>query len=274
VVQNMPGAGSLKAANYLYRMAPQDGTVIGSFANGLILQELLNPEGIQFDARDFRWVGGFNSETSIVYAWHTTPFKSLDDVRRREMVVPGSGAGANSVVYPRVLNRILGTKFKVVSGYPGAAETMLAIERGEADGQAGGTWANLMSAKPDWWSSGKIRILAQLGLTKLAQLPDVPLVIDMVHDATDRSALALLFSKQAIAYPFTAPPNTPEVRLAALRDAFEKTIKDPEFQRDAAQYQIDPDLITGKQIAKLVGDIFATPPEVVTRAKALVADAN
>jgi tripartite-type tricarboxylate transporter receptor subunit TctC len=272
VVQNLPGAGGLKAANYLYRVAPHDGTFFGIFADGLILQQLLDPQGIQFDARRFQWIGGFTQETSIVYAWHLSSFENLGDVTKREMRVAGSGAGANSVVYPRVLNRILGTKFKVVSGYPGAADTMLAVERGEVDGQVGGTWANLMSIKPDWLSSGKIRILAQLGQKKLFQLPNVPLVIDMVHNATDRSALALLLSKQAIGYPFVAPPGIPEDRLAALRDAFEKTVRDPEFEHDPASQQLDVNLVTGGEIEKLVEGLFASPPGIVVRAKALVAN--
>jgi tripartite-type tricarboxylate transporter receptor subunit TctC len=270
LVQNMPGAGSLKAANYLYQLAPRDGSQFGSFANGLILQQLLAPQGIQFDARKFRWLGSSMSEMSIVYAWHTTKFRTLEDVRRGEMVVPGTGSGANSVVFPKILNKILGTRFRVVSGYPGAAETMLAIERGEADGHAGGTWANLVSSKPGWVSEGKVRILAQLGLTPLPELRAVPLVVDMVPDPTDRAALALLFSKQAIAFPFAAPPGTPEERVVALRQAFARTIEDPDFRREAATHNIDTDLVRGEAVEALVNDIFSRPPEIIERARALL----
>ena len=150
IVQNMPGAGSLKAANYLYSQAPADGSQIALFARGLVMQQLFDRQGIQFDALKFNWIGSTASEVGVVFAWHTTPFFTIADVQAKEMIVAGTGSGANSVIYPYVLNGILGTKFKVVTGYPGASETMLAIERGEVDGQAGNSWGNFLTAKQSW----------------------------------------------------------------------------------------------------------------------------
>lgn len=274
VVLDMPGAGGLKAANYLYRIAPKDGSYFGSFANGLILQQLLDDRGIQFDARRFGWIGSSMSEVSIIYAWHKSKFYSLQDIQKMQMVVPGTGSGANSVVYPKILNAVLGTKFKVVSGYPGAVETMLAIERGEADGQAGGTWQNLIASKPNWISEHKIRVLGQLALKRNKDLPNVPLVLDLVKQEKDRAALSLLFLKQSAAFPFTAPPGLPAERLQILRRAFDATIKDPSFRKEAAQHNFEIDALSGEEVAALVKTIFKSPDAVVARARNLMSAAQ
>ena len=274
IVQNMPGAGSLKAANYLYKLAPQDGTYIGSFANGLITQQLFDSEGIQFDAQKFKWIGSSMSETNIVYAWHTTDFKSMSDIQAGEMIVPGTGSGANSVTLPKIMNAVLGTKFRVVAGYPGAAETMLAIERGEAQGHAGGTLTNLKASKPNWIAEGKVRILGQLSLKKHPDLQDTPLIVEMVTDPQDKAALNLMLAKQGVAFPLAAPPETPSDRLEILRRAFVQTIEDSKFKADAAKFNIELDLTTGEEIETLVKSIFDSPPEVVTRARALIASAQ
>ena len=150
VVQNMAGAGSLRATNFLYNMAPKDGTTMGTFARGMAMQPLLDDKGIQFDARKFNWIGSFGSEVSIALSWHSRPFKTIDDARQREMILAGTGTGGDSVIFPHVLNSVLGTKFKVVTGYPGAVDYLLAVERGEADGTAGVSWGVLTAAKPDW----------------------------------------------------------------------------------------------------------------------------
>lgn len=274
IVQNMPGAGSLKAANYLYKIAPQDGTYIGSFANGLITQQLFDPEGIQFDAQRFKWIGSSMSETNIVYAWHTTDFTSMADVQAREMVVPGTGAGANSVTLPKIMNAVLGTKFRVVAGYPGAAETMLAIERGEAQGHAGGTLTNLNASKPTWLAEGKVRILGQISLKKHPNLQQTPLIIEMVTNQHDKAALHLMLAKQAVAFPLAAPPETPSDRLAVLRAAFVQTVNDSKFRAAAAKFNIELDLTTGEEIETLVQSIFDSPPHVITRARALIISAQ
>ena len=274
IVQNMPGAGSLKAANYLFKLAPQDGTYVGSFANGLITQQLFASEGIQFDARRFKWIGSSMSETNIVYAWHTTDFRTMADVQAREMIVPGTGSGANSVTLPRIMNAILGTKFRVVAGYPGAAETMLAIERGEAQGHAGGTLTNLKASKPTWLAEGKVRILGQLSLKKHPDLKDTPLIVEMVSNPQDKAALHLMLAKQSVAFPLAAPPDTPSERLDVLRRAFVQTVNDNSFKGAAAKFNIELDLTTGEEIESLVKLIFDTPSHVVARARTLIASAQ
>jgi tripartite-type tricarboxylate transporter receptor subunit TctC len=270
VVQNMPGAGSLKAANYLYRQAPADGSQIALFARGLVMQQLFDSEGIQFDALKLDWIGSTASEVAVVFAWHTTPFFTIADVQAKEMIVAGTGSGANSVIYPYVLNGILGTRFKVIAGYPGASETMLAIERGEVDGQAGNSWGNFLTAKQDWVADKKIRVLLQLALKKHPDLPDVPLVMDMAQNDADRRALALVFARQSIAYPFAAPPGVPPQRLETLRRAFDDTVKSDEFLAEARHLQLEIDPLSGPEVEKIVRDIYASPPAVIARARELI----
>ena len=214
------------------------------------------------------------SETNIVYAWHTTDFKSMSDIQAGEMIVPGTGSGANSVTLPKIMNAVLGTKFRVVAGYPGAAETMLAIERGEAQGHAGGTLTNLKASKPNWIAEGKVRILGQLSLKRHPDLQDTPLMVEMVTDPQDKAALNLMLAKQGVAFPLAAPPETPSDRLEILRRAFVQTIEDSKFRADAAKFNIELDLTTGEEIETLVKSIFGSPPEVVTRARALIASAQ
>jgi len=231
VPQNMPGAGSMNSANHIYNRAPKDGSQIATFARGLPMQPLLDETGVQYDPQKLNWLGSPASEVSTVIAWHTTPFKTVDDLKAREMVVAATGTGADSAVFPYVLNGVMGTRFKVVIGYPGATETMLAIERGEADGSAAVSWGNFTSTKGDWLRERKVNILLQLALKKHPALPDVPLVMDLARTDADRKALALIFSRQSMAYPLTAPPDVPADRLAALRRAFDATMQDPAFWR-------------------------------------------
>ena len=272
IPQNMAGAGSLKAANFLYTNAAGDGSTIGTFARGLAMQPLLDNQGIAFDARKFNWLGSPSAEVSVVFAWHTTPFRTLDDIRSREMIVPATGSGANSAIFPFVLNSVIGTKFKVVLGYPGQAETMLAIERSEADGSAGSSWSYLASARKDWLVEKKINILSQIAFKPHPDLPDVPLVMDAAKDATGRKVLELIFSRQMMAYPFVAPPGVAPDRVAALRQAFDAVMKDPEFRADAARQSLDIDPFTGPEIETMIQKVYANTPEVVARAKAALQD--
>src|SRR6476620_10632488 len=179
VPQNMAGAGSMRVANFLYNAAPKDGFTIGMFARGLAMQPLLDDQGVQYDARKFNWIGSLGTDVSMVLSWHTTPFKRLDDVRARAMVVGATGSGADSVIFPYILNGVLGTKFKVVTGYPGATDFLLAVERGEADGTAGVSWSSLTAGRPEWIRDHKINVIVQLGTKKHAELGSTPLIMDL-----------------------------------------------------------------------------------------------
>jgi len=272
VAQNMAGAGSLRAANFLFNAAPKDGTTIGMFARGLAMQPLLDAAGIQYDARKFNWIGSLTSDVSMVLAWHTRPFRTLDDAIRNEMIVAGTGSGADSVIFPYILNGVLNTKFRVITGYPGATDFLLAVERGEADGTAGVSWSSISAGKADWIAGKKINILVQLGLKKHPDMGATPLVMDYAKGDSDRGVLELIFARQAMAYPIVAPPGVPPERVAALRQAFAAVVKDPEYLADARKQHLETEAMQGAEIAALIERIYASPPTVIARARAALED--
>ncbi len=270
VVQNMAGAGSLRATNFLYNMAPKDGTTMGTFARGMAMQPLLDDKGTQFDARKFNWIGSFGSEVSIALAWHSRPFKTIDDARQREMILAGTGTGGDSVIFPHVLNSVLGTKFKVVTGYPGSNDYLLAVERGEADGTAGVSWSFLTAARPDWISGKKINVIVQLATRKHRDLGNVPLVMEFAKTASDKGVLELILARQEMAWPLVAPPSVPAERVQILRRAFDAVVRDPDYIADARRQSLDPDPVSGEDIATLIDKIYASPPDVIAHARAAV----
>lgn len=272
VAQNMAGAGSLRAANFLFNTAPKDGNTIGMFARGLAMQPLLDATGIQYDARKFNWIGSLTSDVSLVLTWHTSPFKTLDQARQREMIVAGTGSGADSVVFPYILNGVLGTKFKVVTGYPGATAFLLAVERGEADGTAGVSWSSIAAGKADWIAGKKINVLVQLGMKKHPDMGSAPLVMDYAKTDSDRGVLELIFARQDMAYPVVAPPGVPAERVAVLRRAFEAVMKDSDYLADARKQHLETDFMRGEDIAKLIERIYASPAAVVARARTALED--
>jgi tripartite-type tricarboxylate transporter receptor subunit TctC len=272
VVQNMAGAGSLRAANFLYNAAPKDGSTIGVFSRGLAMQPLLDDTGVQYDARKFNWLGSLTSEVSILMSWHTTPFKTVDDVRTREMIAAATGSGADSIIFPYILNGVLGTKLKVITGYPGNIDMQLAMERGEADGNAGTSWSGLTSFKPDWIRDKKINVVLQLAGRKHPDLSSVPLVMEFAKNASDKGVLEFIFARQDMAYPFVAPPGVPAERVQILRQAFDAVLKDPAYLADARRQHLEADPAKGADIASLVDKIYASPPEVIARVKAAMED--
>lgn len=270
IVQNMPGAGSLRLANYLYNVAPKDGSAIGLFARGMAAQPLLDPAGIQFDPKKFGWIGSPSSEASVVFSWHDKPFKTLDDARGKEMVVAATGSGSDSIIFPSILNGVLGTKFKVIAGYPGSADLLLAVERGEVDGNAGTSWGNLVANRQDWISDKKINVLVQLGTRRHPDLQNVPFVMDFAKSPAEKQILELIFSRQTAAYPFAAPPSLPQKALTQLRTAFDKTMKDSEYVAEAKKATLEIDPTSGEEIERTVSALYDTPSEVLDRAKAII----
>src|SRR5262245_48934358 len=266
IVQNMAGAGTLRSANFLYNQAPKDGTTIGMLARGLAMQPLLDMTGIQFEARKFNWIGSISSDVSLVLSWHTRPFKTIDDLRKNEMVVAGTGSGADSVIFPYILNGVLGTKMKIVTGYPGAADFLLAVERQEADGTAGVSWSGILASRPEWISDKRINVIVQLGLKRHPDMDPAPLVMDFAKNDSDRGVLELIFARQDMAYPIVAPPGTPPERVTQLRQAFEAVMHDGEFLADAKKQHLETAFMRGEQIEKLIERIYASRPEVIARA--------
>jgi tripartite-type tricarboxylate transporter receptor subunit TctC len=266
IVQNMAGAGSMRSANFVYNAAPKDGTTIGMFARGLAMQPLLDMTGVQYEPRKFNWIGSISSDVSLVLSWHTTPFKTVDDLRKSEMVVAGTGSGADSVIFPYILNGVLGTKMKIVTGYPGANDFLLAVERQEADGTAGVSWSGLNASRPEWIAEKKMNVIVQLGLKRNPEMDPAPLVMDFAKDDSDRKVLELIFARQDMAYPIVAPPGTPPERVAVLRKAFEDVLKDPDYLAEAKKQHLESALMHGEEVEKLVERVYASPPDVVARA--------
>lgn len=270
VVQDMPGAGGIRAANFLAEAAPRDGTAIGTFAGGPVIEPLIGARNPGYDMSKFTWVGAVSKDVGVCLSYGTTPFKTVEDLRDKQMIVAGTGAGSDSDTYPIILNEVLKTKIKLITGYLGTKETIMAIETGEAHGRCSVAWSALKMARPDWLRDKKINIIMQFGLEKSRDLPDVPLVLDLVKNPDDRQLLELLMGTMAVARPFMAPPGVPEARAALLRRAFDKTMKDAGFLAEAQQLQLDVEPTSGEEAQKVVQNMYATPKAVVERAKKLL----
>jgi tripartite-type tricarboxylate transporter receptor subunit TctC len=272
IVQNMPGAGSLVAANYIYNVAPRDGTFIGAVNALLATDPLLYPERVKFDPRQFRWLGSALRENHVGVAWHLARVKSLDDVLKNELIVAGTGGATN--FYPLFVDATLGAKMKMISGYQGTKQGMLAMERGEVGGLIGITWASVKATNGSWLREDKIRVFVQFGLKKHPELPDVSWIYDYARGDDDRAAMDLAFGNSEFGRPFIAPPGVPDEVVQILRDAFEDTMSDPEFRADAQKRQLDLEITKGSEIQSLVEKIYKTPPAVVERVKKIVQSAE
>jgi tripartite-type tricarboxylate transporter receptor subunit TctC len=270
-VQVMPGAGGIRAANYLAEQAPRDGTAMTTFAGGPILEPLIGARNPGYDMSSFTWIGAITKDMGLCIAWGTTPFQTIDDVKRQQMVVAGTGAGSETDTWPIVLNDVLGTKFKLVTGYVGTQETILAIERGEAHGRCVFSYSALKIAKPDWLRDKKINVLVLTALQRSPDFPGVPAVVDLVTKQEDRQLLELMVGPSVMARPFAAPPALPANKAALLRRAFDATMRDPEFRAEAERVQADLAPTAGEAVQELVARLYATPRPAVERAKKILA---
>lgn len=270
VVQNMPGAGSLKAANFLYNVAPKDGTAIGMFGRGIAMEPLIGTSAAQFDGTKFLWLGSGTDEAAVVVTWHTKQIKTWADMQAKPFTVGGEGSGSDPDVYALMLKNVFGVKLRLVSGYPGTAEVALALERGEVDGRASWSWSSLKSYKPDWVAENKVYLPVQLNLRKSPDLPNVPLVGDFATNERQRQILRLVLSRQTMGRPFMAPPGIPANRQAALRKAFDDTMKDAEFLAEAKARGQEVNPVSGADLDKLLADLYATPKDVVAETRAAI----
>ena len=271
VVKNMPGAGSLKAAQFLYDVAPKDGTVFGTFGRGLAMEPLIGASKPGFDATKFSWLGSGTDESSVFTIWHTSPVKTWHDMLSKPFTVGGEGSGSDPDIYAALLRNLFGVKLKLITGYPGTTEVSLAMERGEVDGRASWSWSSLKSTKPDWVRDKKVNLPVQLGLHKNPELNDVPLVIDFANDR-QRQILKMVLSRQTMGRPFAAPPGLPEDRKQALRAAFDRTMQDPEFLAEAKARGQEVDPVGGADIDRLVGELYRTPADVIAEARAAIGE--
>ena len=266
IVQNMPGAGSRVLTNNLYVRGPHDGTMIGVPNQGIPMDQALGLPGIQYDARRFHWIGSPNQEVNVAWTWHTSKVKSLDDARRVESVMGTTGPGSPTHYYPGVMNAMLGTKFKIVSGYPGSNELDGAIEKGEVDGRGAVSWAALRITN-DWIATGKVNVLVQIGAAKAPDLPNVPLLHELAANPADRAVLEFLSLAPALGRPFFMPPNTPTEKVAAIRAAFVKTMSDAAFVSETKRSRLDLNPITGDDLKSLTDKTLGAPPAVIAAAR-------
>jgi tripartite-type tricarboxylate transporter receptor subunit TctC len=267
IVQNMPGAGGIKATNFAYTVAPRDGTVIVGPHSGIPTAPLTMPNAAQFDVNKISWIGSITKDPLVGYVWHTSPVQSLEEAKNKEVIMGGTGAGTASVDAARLATAILGLKIKLVPGYKSAGEVRLAMERGEIHGSFGHAWHGLKTTNEDWIQEKKVKLIVQHSIHAHPELPDVPLLIDLAKTEADRQAVIFLLAvRQEAGKPYLAPPDVPEDRLAILRRAFDATMKDPQFLKDAkgATLPVEGPL-RGDELAALVSRVAATPSSVVER---------
>ena len=267
VAKNKPGAGSLKLANELYNSLPKDGTVIGTFGRGMVMEPLFGNKKARFDPSKFTWLGSANNEVSVCIAWHESPIQTLEDFLTKPMIVGGTGPGSDTDTFPKVLNNVLGTKLILVTGYPGGNDINLATERGEVQGRCGYSWSSLKSRFPQWLTGKKVQILLQMSTAKHPDLPDVPFVMDLAKTDKARKVLELIFARQAWGRPFVAPPGLPADRAKALQTAFMATMKDADFLADAKKQKLEIAPISGEKIKQLIAALYASPKDLVEAAK-------
>ena len=262
--QNMPGAGSLKVANYIYNVAPKDGTVIATFARGLPMERLLGrTAGQQFDATKFTWIGSITDEPSVCAFWHQSAIHTWADMKSKPFKLGGSGILTDLDIYSNVLHNMFKLPSRLVSGYPGGSDVVLAMQRREVDGRCGWSWSSLSGLDRQMLDDKLVTVPLQLGVEKIPELPDVPHVLDLTNDPNEKAALRLIFSRQAMARPFAAGPGLPPARAQALRDAFDATMKDPAFLADMARQKLEVRPVPGTALDKLVRELYSYPADVV-----------
>ena len=266
VPKNMEGAGSLRLANWIYNVGPKDGTALATIGRGTAFDPLLGSKAAQFRADRFTWIGSANNEVSVCVAWKGSGVTRFEDVLTKELIVGGTGQAADTDQFPRILNGVLGAKFKIVSGYPGGNDVTLAMERGEVKGRCGWSWSSVLATHKRWIDDKSITVLAQLSLNKHPDLPDVPLIMDFAKSEDQQQIFKLIFARQVMGRPYLAPPGVPADRADALRKAFMDTMRDPEFLAEAEKSQLEITPVAGPEVEKLVNDLYQTPKALADKA--------
>ena len=264
IVQNMPAAGSIAAANYMFSTAPKDGSAIALIQRGMLLARLTYPAGARFEIEKFHWLGSLNSETAVTLSWHTAPHETAKDLFEQELIVGGI-VGVDPETTPRLYNSLLGTKFKIVTGYNSTAQVALAIERGEVHGIADWSWSSVKAMRPDWIRDKRVTLLMQGALKKDPELGDLPSALDFIKTDAHRKVLELHFTQKTAARPVIMPPGVPAERVAILRKAFAALAHDKEFLVDAEKSKVEFDFVPSEEIDKVVALVAATPADVADR---------
>ncbi len=274
VVENMPGASGIKSVNYLAEVAPKDGSVIGMFNQSMPQRQMFEPDLIHIDLSKFSWIGAMNASTNVFIVWHTSDVRTVEDAKKKQVMMGAlSTVGGNSV-YPLLLNYFFGTKFKVVLGYAGGNTIQLAMERGEVDGRGAVVWSGLKAGWPHWIKEKKINVLMQVGLEKEPDLPDVPLFTDLARTPEEKTIFRFISSDAAMGFPVTAPPGIPAERLATLRKAFLNAMQDPDFLKIVEERKLEIQAISGEEVQRVVEDMTRTPKEIIAKIQKALADAD
>ena len=269
IVQNITGAGSLNAANNIYNVAAKDGTVFGTFGRGLAMEPLIGTARVQFDATKFTWLGSGTNEISICATWHTSPIKTWQDALKAQFTVGGEGAGSDPDTYAAFVRNVFGVKLRLVTGYHGTSDIILAIERGEVDGRCGWSWSSIKSTRAAWISEKKLNYLVHNSDAKAPELPHIPSLTDFANER-QKQILKLVTSRQTMGRPFAAPPGVPADRAQALRRAFDATLKDPAFLAEAKKLRLDVNPVSGEAVDRLIAELYATPKDIVEEARVAI----
>jgi len=266
IVQNMPGGGNVLATNYMFNIAPKDGTAIATIHSAMPLQQVLDAGGVRYDADKFNWLGSTGPQNEVILVWRTAGIQTLQEATEKEIILGGTGAGAGIVILPTVVNNLLGTKFKVVTGYRTSEDVNLGMERGEISARAFGI-DSIASQHPDWFTEHKVTFLVQSGARRDKRLPDVPLVTELAKNDEQRQIFQLFSSAPALGQPYVAPPDVAADRLAILRNAFAATLRDKGFLADAQNIKFDVDPMGADEAAQIVHQTTHAAPDIVAKAK-------
>jgi tripartite-type tricarboxylate transporter receptor subunit TctC len=266
IVQNMPGGGNLLATNHMYNIAAKDGTALATINNAVPLHQVLDGRGVRFDARKFNWIGSTGNSNSVTFAWHTTGVKSIKDLMTKEVILGGTGPASSIVIFPAVMNNLLGTRFKIVTGYKSSAAVDIALERGEVQSRSG-SYESAATQHPDWITGKKVVFLVQVGARREKTLPDVPLLTELARNDQEREVLKLVSAPILLGRPYLAPPGVSAARVAQLRKGFADTMADAVFLAETRKLGLDIAAMTGEEVAKVVDDTINAAPEVVAQAK-------
>ena len=270
VPQNMPGAGGLRVAQYFYQAAPKDGLMFGTFTRMAGIAPLFDPAQ-NYDSAKLTWLGAITDAVSVCITWHTSPVKTWDDFLVKPVTLGGTGAGGEIDIFTNLYKNVFGANIKLVSGYPGTAEIMLAMERGELDGVCGIDWTTIKTQRQRWITEKQINVIVQSAFRKDPDLPNVPLIMELTKDPEKLQILKLFVSAHEFARPYAAPPGIPADRAAALIAAFDATTKDPDFLAETAKLQMEVAPVSGKKLADMLAELYTTPEAVLTKARAAIA---
>ncbi len=270
---NMPGGGGIRSFNYVATTAPRDGTALGMLNQGLPMYQALDGRNLEGDARRLHWIGNVSNSNQVLAVWHTHGIRSIEDAKKREVLLGATGAGSIAVQLPAAYNAVLGTRFKVIVGYTSAGEMNMAMERGETHGRGTNPIASYIGVTPHYIAENRLNILVQTGLQRDPAIPDVPLFTELAEGAENKAIAAYISKAVAVGRPIATTPEVPKERVDALRRAFDRTLEDAAFKEEAAKQRLEINAMSGEELQQLVEDVVGAPRDIVEKvAKAIVPD--